>query len=172
MSQPVKTSLQLDVSEATAQNNAFVVELTKPLTKIVNVRYVESGRSGASDHSSVQGFARGGVLSGYGGGDRIRALLEPGEAVLRKEAVRQLGAHWINAINQRSGAQIPKQPRAIDRLHIPGLGSVQHFSGGGIVQNQQPIVINVAGGKSIHVSGSRDQAQSLANLLTRTGRAL
>ena len=36
---------------------------------------------------------------GYGGGDRIPALLEAGEAVLRKEAVASIGSSAINSIN-------------------------------------------------------------------------
>ena len=43
----------------------------------------------------IKRFASGGALDGYGGGDRIRALLEPGEHVLTKEEVRAAGGHAI-----------------------------------------------------------------------------
>jgi len=45
-------------------------------------------------------FSTGGSLSGYGGGDRINALLEAGEFVIRKEAVRKLGINTMKNINQ------------------------------------------------------------------------
>jgi hypothetical protein len=47
----------------------------------------------------VKKFASGGSLSGYGGGDIVNAKLEPGEYVLRKEAVRNVGVGILNAMN-------------------------------------------------------------------------
>lgn len=47
----------------------------------------------------VQKFARGGKLGGYGGGDRISALLEAGEYVIRKEAVAKFGAGLFHQLN-------------------------------------------------------------------------
>lgn len=41
----------------------------------------------------------GGVLPGYGGGDKFPTMLEAGEGVLRKEVVARLGAATINALN-------------------------------------------------------------------------
>lgn len=47
----------------------------------------------------VGAFARGGKLPGFGGGDRISALLEAGEFVIRKEAVQRFGAGFFDALN-------------------------------------------------------------------------
>ena len=47
----------------------------------------------------VKALAAGGHLSGYGGGDIVDARLEPGEYVVRKEAVRNIGVGVLNAIN-------------------------------------------------------------------------
>ncbi len=47
----------------------------------------------------VPQLARGGKLPGYGGGDRVRALLEPGEFVVRKEAVSHYGVAFMQALN-------------------------------------------------------------------------
>ena len=38
-------------------------------------------------------------LPGYGGGDRVKALLEPGEFVVRKEAVSKYGTAFLQALN-------------------------------------------------------------------------
>ncbi len=45
------------------------------------------------------GFRTGGKLGGYGGGDRIPALLEAGEFIIRKEAVSKFGAGIFHALN-------------------------------------------------------------------------
>nr|WP_321465163.1 hypothetical protein [uncultured Desulfobulbus sp.] len=45
------------------------------------------------------GYARGGKLPGYGGGDRISALLEAGEFIIRKEAVSRYGSGLFHALN-------------------------------------------------------------------------
>lgn len=44
-------------------------------------------------------YARGGRLPGYGGGDRISALLEAGEFIVRKEAVAKFGSGFFAALN-------------------------------------------------------------------------
>ncbi|MFZ2452579.1 MAG: tape measure protein [Methylovulum miyakonense] len=60
---------------------------------------------GHQDGGYIQAFADGGFprvtgqLPGYGGGDRVRALLEDGEFVLRKEAVAANGTRVIQALN-------------------------------------------------------------------------
>jgi len=41
----------------------------------------------------------GTVPGGYGGGDRVKAMLEPGEYVIRKEAVKKYGDDLLYAIN-------------------------------------------------------------------------
>jgi TP901 family phage tail tape measure protein len=45
-----------------------------------------------------------GKLPGYGGGDKIKALLEPGEYVVRKEAVQALGLPFMALVN---AGQVP-----------------------------------------------------------------
>ena len=52
-------------------------------------------------------LARGGRLPGFGGGDRIPALLESGEYVIRKEAVRRYGSTLFNALNNLRLPELP-----------------------------------------------------------------
>ena len=47
-------------------------------------------------------LASGGFLPGYGGGDKIKALLEAGEFVVRKEAVKKFGLGFLQAVNNMS----------------------------------------------------------------------
>lgn len=78
-------------------------ELEKPIETVWTVRQQVIQESAAG--GPVLGFAGGGAwsrsgrLAGYGGGDRIRALLEAGEWVIRKEAVRKYGDAFMAAIN-------------------------------------------------------------------------
>jgi hypothetical protein len=58
----------------------------------------------------VPHMATGGILGGYGGGDRWPVMLESGEGVLRKEAVQSMGSQNFNAINATGSA--PSRPSA------------------------------------------------------------
>jgi TP901 family phage tail tape measure protein len=49
--------------------------------------------------SAGTGYNTGGAIPGYGGGDSVPAMLEPGEYVLRKEAVRSLGIDYVAGLN-------------------------------------------------------------------------
>jgi len=56
----------------------------------------------------VSRLAMGGRLAGYGGGDRIPALLEAGEFIMRKESVRHFGAGIFRALNNLQLPELPK----------------------------------------------------------------
>lgn len=59
-----------------------------------------TGVSESPKKYAVGGYTRrAGSLPGWGGGDRIRALLEAGEFIIRKEAVRKYGLGLFHALN-------------------------------------------------------------------------
>jgi len=157
---PLKKLAEIDPTKALEQDAALVSQLSQTVTKYVDVFYRTAGSGEAIAPVTA---ATGGYLSGYGGGDRIHALLEAGEFILRKEAVRKLGLSNVFALNNLN---IPKPSRSVDKMSIPS------FSSGGYVGGSNIININVPGSKSIQVSGSRESAMALANLLTRVGRAV
>ncbi len=69
------------------------------------------------------GMSTGGSIPGYGGGDTVPIWLEPGEFVLRKEIVRELGVSKLNEIN--SGGDIATSPNAqVVRLPSGGSGAI------------------------------------------------
>lgn len=87
--------------------------------------------------------AFGGILAGYGGGDRIPAMLEAGEGVIRKEAVRHYGQSFINLVNsmQYRISELPGQlSRQVARVTMPIQmqtgGIVPSFPDMGIVKLQ------------------------------------
>jgi TP901 family phage tail tape measure protein len=106
--------------EVTAQ----LAQLTKPETKEVTVRITEE-RTARTGGLMERMMSFGGKLAGYGGGDRIRAMLEAGEFVVRKEAVRKYGVGFMHMVNSMSlnmqkipgmlaaqlGGMIPPTPR-------------------------------------------------------------
>ncbi len=49
--------------------------------------------------ASIKYLASGGWLPGWGGGDKIKAALEAGEYVVRKEAVQKYGARLFDTLN-------------------------------------------------------------------------
>jgi TP901 family phage tail tape measure protein len=81
----------------------------------VHVTTVEDGESGDAGNQRTGGYiaarfggfiqklrnggAFSGKLPGYGGGDIVNAKLEPGEFVLRKEAVRNIGVNALRGMN-------------------------------------------------------------------------
>ncbi|TVM32131.1 phage tail tape measure protein [Oceanidesulfovibrio marinus] len=84
------------------------------------------------DGAMPEGFASGGYvrrrgfLPGFGGGDRIPALLEAGEYILDKFTTRALGVEALKRIqaSARRSFSMPKVPAS----------PIQHFSSGGLVK--------------------------------------
>ncbi len=57
---------------------------------------------------AIRRLASGGRLAGFGGGDRIPALLEAGEYVIRKEAVAMFGEGIFHALNNLRYPPLPR----------------------------------------------------------------
>jgi len=77
----------------------------------VPIERVNSGGGGGGGYKTggiIRKFAAGGKLPGFGGGDRIPALLEAGEFVIRKEAVSKFGAGIFHALNSFRLPELPK----------------------------------------------------------------
>lgn len=53
--------------------------------------------------------AGGGFIPGFGGGDKVKALLEPGEFVMRKEAVRAHGLETFQSMNKADESHAPQR---------------------------------------------------------------
>jgi hypothetical protein len=112
------------IKDAKTQAQELNKELSAPIEKTVTIKTIEAKSTGGD---SPQGFNRGGGLPGYGGGDRIPALLEAGEHVIKKESVKKMG---------RAAAE------AFNRGDIEGLLSrlpVQKFNEGGAVEPAKPV---------------------------------
>lgn len=126
---------------------AFLVEQLKPLipllatfaaTKLVSgaltsIRgFSSTFFAGPTTRSSDQfnrpsprGFARGGPVSGVGNGDTVPAMLEPGEFVLRKSAVQNIGVSNLHRVNTNPQRFATGGYVAADTNYTPGLFYLQ-----------------------------------------------
>lgn len=142
-----------DGEAGVAQMERSLKELTRDRTVKI---WVEEARSkgysvdvpGYRTGGFVQRLARGGQLPGYGGGDRIAALLEAGEFVVRKEAVSRFGAGLFHALNS---LRLPELPR---------------FATGGLVggsseSGSMTINLSFGSGATIPVTSTRENARAL-----------
>lgn len=105
-------------------------EACKPRTVTVYTAEVVKRAAGGL----VGAFRRGGKLPGYGGGDRIQALLEAGEYVIRKEAVARFGAGLFESLNNLRLPALPSFPGA-ERAPLQGPlleGAVRRSRTGGV----------------------------------------
>jgi hypothetical protein len=123
-------------------------ELTKTETKTIKVKTVEAKSTGGP-----AGFAGGGKIPGWGGGDKIRAWLERGEWVIRKEAVRKYGSGLFAALNNL-------------RLPMP------RFATGGLVGGNMAAAdlgrVEIAvGGRAYPVFGKRGVVEELKGAIQK-----
>lgn len=99
-------------------------ELSKPREITFYIKEVQKKAAGGMAHK----LAAGGRLPGYGGGDRIPALLEAGEYIIRKEAVNRFGAGIFHALNN---LRLPEMPRFATGGPVAANGTGVAGAGGG-----------------------------------------
>jgi TP901 family phage tail tape measure protein len=169
---PIIPKANLDTSPALSQNNALVAELSKPVYKTVYVKTVQTSQTGGeilprfNTGGNVDGHTRRtGKLNGYGGGDKVKALLEAGEFIIRKEAVKALGLDRLYQINQgrlpkyQTGGEVGKP--ALPRFNTGG--AVTSTSSGKVVE----LNLNM-GGQTFKTTTDEEVATQLANYLKRS----
>lgn len=143
-------------AEAISDINAVEDRLSKIKDKNVTVWVNEKVRKAMG--GMVQRLARGGKLSGYGGGDRISALLEAGEFVVRKEAVARFGADFFYRLNS---LQLPDPAK----MAIGGMAGGQFGSGSGTIRHEHNL--RTADGNQATVYTDDMNAAKLIGLLRR-----
>jgi TP901 family phage tail tape measure protein len=135
--------------------------------------------SGYQFGGEIQHFATGGTptfsrreggLGGFGGGDTVPAMLEPGEWIIKKESVKKYGNGFMAKLN---AGQIQDVPRFATGGQIGSTtNTVQHFSTGGevkpaqISQNQTiTIKFELPNGKSAQGDFSKADSTNLISIL-------
>jgi tape measure domain-containing protein len=98
----------LQIAADTSAIDAAIAKINSiPTEKTVVIRTVNAGGADVQAQTGgfIQRFASGGYprrqghLPGYGGGDKVPALLEAGEYIVRKEAVAKLGLSTLQLVN-------------------------------------------------------------------------
>ena len=111
---------------------------------------------------AVKGYNTGGRIPGFGGGDIVPAMLEPGEYVIRKEMVQRYGVDFIESINR--GMAGASRPSSITIPRIP------RYNTGGLVAGQTSETVRLeisGGGKTSQLSGSRFDVDTLVSQLRK-----
>ena len=146
----------------------IVAILGKPITVVIRTVQAKSAggivnafkTGGLVFNSLVSKFADGGSafannvrgkLSGFGGGDKVKAMLEKGEFIMKKEAVRGYGENFMNAINQMK----------------LGFGGVQKFQTGGAVGGTTKLNLRINGSKTVQLRGADNDIKRLTKILRR-----
>ncbi len=103
---PKTVSVDAKIDQAQSAIAAVQSQLDALQDKVIHVTVVEQTQQArrwggfiTDPAGNIPRFATGGKLPGYGGGDKIHALLEAGEFIMRKEAVSRYGAGALHAIN-------------------------------------------------------------------------
>lgn len=124
--------------------------------------------SSQESDSGDEGFATGGALPGYGGGDRISAKLEAGEFVIRKEAVKKYGLGMFAALNALNIPGRIKAKYGGMRFNMPELPRMA-FATGGAVPNMKSFgsIDLTVKGQSYPVMGDINIIESLKNAIVR-----
>lgn len=128
----------------------------KTITVTVVEKTVQARRWGGMIYpTSTDGlprFRRGGKLPGYGGGDRIHALLEAGEFVVRKEAVSRYGVAALQALNTMK----------LPRFQTGGVVGAADASRTGIDTGEfVNIRLDLGGGRIVPFTTRREQVQGI-----------
>nr|WP_319491802.1 phage tail tape measure protein [uncultured Desulfobacter sp.] len=138
-----------------AQNriNALVKNETKYITVVT--RTVSENQAGGPILAASAGafVRRAGRLGGYGGGDRIKSLLEAGEFIIRKEAVAKYGASFFSALNSMrlnlpdvQGAVRARIGGLISSLPVSGVKVPAFAAGGGVGSPSETLLVRFQAG--------------------------
>lgn len=79
------------------------------LTTLAAIKGIQAVASFAPGFAKGLKFARGGVVPGTGDRDTVPAMLQPGEFVLRKSAVKAIGTDALHSANRFAGGGLVNQ---------------------------------------------------------------
>ena len=112
----------------------------------------------------IGNLTHSGKLSGYGGGDRRLALLEDGEFVMRKEAVKRIGGANLSALNS---LKLPKF--SVGGGVSKSVSEIANLSGKEQTSRDVNIRLNFGNGKEASVMSDAQTARNLERYLKSLG---
>jgi|GEM_PF-5979220 len=116
----------------------------------------------------ILGIQRGGQIPGFAVGDIVPAMLEPGEFVLNKNAVAQIGPTVLAAVNKAIPRFAQGGPVAgqLAPIVVSGSGPLQNIAQGGVNQAEAAANAYIAkmGGGAGNVAAFKRAAERMAAL--------
>ncbi len=167
-----KRLIEIDAEISGAQANIQAIQAAldalhdKTITVTVVQQTVEAHSVGGIVGAGIRHFSTGGALPGYGGGDRVHALLEDGEFVMRKEAVRRYGLSAMMAIN---GMRAP-----LPAFAVGGLVGIPNTTASNNSSSRETLDINLrlpSLQEPVRLQADRSQAHLLVQALNDLSRA-
>ncbi len=150
--------LSVDTSEAQLEINKLESKM-KNLPKSYRI-------VGAGGELRDSFYSDGGGLPGYGGGDRVRAWLEPGEYVIKKEAVRKYGLGLFDGLNRMIDGYSSGGEVALRRIApVPASPPSSGFSARAIGKAVGSTLMR----QNFKTGGSVDQVRDLGSLRLEVG---
>jgi hypothetical protein len=151
----------VDMVRDTASGLSQIMSNPSEYASDVWTEFYAQAREAMPNTTGLFAFSEGGIVPGYRpGDDTVRALLSPGEAVLRPEAVRHLGYRTVLELNRAAQlgtlAAIPAMNGAVEGLVIAGPDTVRRS---GIEAASRSPEIHV------HEAKSEDTTQSVLRAL-------
>jgi len=138
----------------------------------------EGQRWGGVIRRKIGGYIRkafGGKLAGYGGGDKVKILAEPGEYVVRKEAVKKYGEGVFSALNSMKVSSANMGEAVAQKIggiikKVTQVAPTQKFAMGGGVSlgttGAAPKVINIYL-QPKYMTGDRQAMRAVATEISR-----
>jgi len=187
-----KVVIDMDADISAAEKN--IDDLQAKLDKLTDKTITITAKTveGHSAGGPILALNRGAHLPGYGGGDRIQALLEAGEYINRKESVRKYGANLFAALNslkldpvavralvsgrryQTGGPVLPFSNSILSRIHIPEIPVFPplRLAGGGAVSAPVKTYEIKFGQRSVVTTSSPDAVQEFVDAMQRQARMM
>ena len=165
---PVDTKLD-SITISAGNATEAVAELTRVFDEF-NRRAAETPTFGEGGTVSVDrrrrggpvGFATGGRIPGFGGGDRVPILAERGEFVVNKRSTRA-NLSLLRSIN--NGLRLPRM-QAGGVVPQPQLQDVTRSSGDGGA-GRAPVIINLPSGQSLRLQEGQDSVETIKRVMNR-----
>ncbi|MBF0423825.1 MAG: phage tail tape measure protein [Magnetococcales bacterium] len=177
-SPPSEIKVTAETSQADSALAKVVAEADSLDGRVVTY-YVNQVTEESHALGGMVGLARGGALPGWGGGDRIHALLEAGEFVVRKEAVGRYGLGLLESLNNMR-LRLPEIPRfafggLVRNIIIPSVQRIPAFAAGGSVPAIEGVVrleLFAAGRPVASIPGPRQQIRQFVDALKELQRGI
>jgi hypothetical protein len=132
-------------------------------TRVKNtLKESESGTS-ANTTTPTQKFSTGGRVPGWGGGDRVRAMLEPGEWVINKHASRRFNP-ILDAINTGNMSKLARYTMGAPTLAVATAG------GGSTGRGVTRLDVSFGGDAPVSIHARQDEVKRFTKAMKMHSR--